>query len=546
MGRRVNRSVCKYPSDFPKMNMKTKQQMDAEIANVRALLSAGHLDHAQFECTRVVSEFPGQIAPLCLMSYLLYIRANFKNAVRYAHLAQAQITPESDWREIVSVSNALLMVAEEKAALDIMRVRDDYGSLDNFGREVVAKHFGKLDCLEEAAALFEPAALAGEMNYHSWQMYGVTLVYLGRSKEAVTLFEKAIDVNPNDGISYHQLSGLNLKEGREARIRDLELLASKVNLDAINESYAHFSLYNEYEAEHKFETAFAHLKKANDVRRSTVNYDPRQEHDYYLNIIQQFSKLPELPKSDEVDSVNPIFIVGMPRTGTTLLEKIMGGYAAVKACGELRTMRMQIQEPNDIGRITDFSALDYGKIGQEYLRNVLWRTDGSKWFTDKHPSNNVFAGIIARALPNAKIVHITKNPMDACFSNYRQFFTFNSYTYSYTLEDLAAYYRNYQLLMDFWHKHLPEHIIHVRYEDLVLNAGHESERIREFCGFPQHIKENQDFVTNTLSAVQVRKPIHAGNINAWAKYAEQLKPLREALDEEYVAYMRPIEGVQIL
>jgi hypothetical protein len=121
--------------------MKTKQQMDAEIANVRALLSAGHLDHAQFECTRVVSEFPGQIAPLCLMSYLLYIRANFKNAVRYAYLAQAQITPESDWREIVSVSNALLMVAEEKAALDIMRVRDDYGSIDNFGREVVAKHF---------------------------------------------------------------------------------------------------------------------------------------------------------------------------------------------------------------------------------------------------------------------------------------------------------------------------------------------------------------------------------------------------------------------
>lgn len=536
--------------------MKTKSEMDSEIAQVRGLISSGQLDYAQFECTRLVSEYSNQIAPLCLMSYILYIQANYKNAVRYALLAQEKLNSDSDWKEVVSVSNALLMVAEEKAALDVMQLINDKTKLDSFGCEIVAKHFGKLDQLSDAADLFSSVPDPASMNYHSWQMYGVTLTYLGRNSEAIAMFKKAIEINPTDGISYHQLSGLNIEDGREERINEMQNISNREGLDLINKSYMHFALYNEYEAKSDLDKAFKNLKIANDVRRDSVKYDAAQERKYYEHIKNQFSELSIADGGLKTihSDVNPIFIVGMPRTGTTLLEKILSSYAAVHTCGELRTLRMQIQaasgvqiqEPNDIGKIESFASLPFDRIGNEYLRNVLWRTYDSKWFTDKHPSNYVFSGIIAHALPNARIIHITKNPMDACFSNYRQYFTFNSYTYSYSLSDLADYYKNYKYLMDFWHLMYPNRILHVCYENLVLNPEHEAERIREFCGFSEEIRTNSEFITNTLSALQVRKPIHDRNINGWARYAEQLGPLRAALSDEYITYMNKIDGIQIL
>lgn len=536
--------------------MKTKSEMESEIAQVRGLISSGQLDYAQFECTRLVSEYPNKIAPLCMMSYILYIQANYKNAVRYAFLAQEKLDSDSDWKEVVSVSNALLMVAEEKAALDVMKLINDKAKLDSFGCEIVAKHFGKLDQLEAAADLFSSVPDPNSMNYHSWQMYGVTLTYLGRNSEAITMFKKAIEINPTDGISYHQLSGMNIADGREERINEMQNISDREGLDPVNKSYMHFALYNEHEAKADLDQAFKNLKVANDVRKNSVKYDSIQERTYYEHIANQFSELPIVDKShgNHGSDANPIFIVGMPRTGTTLLEKVLSRYSEVHACGELRTLRMQIQaasglqiqEPNDIGKIESFSRLPFDRIGSEYLRNVLWRTGGSKWFTDKHPSNYVFCGIIAHSLPGARIIHITKNPMDACFSNYRQYFTFNSYTYSYSLSDLAVYYKNYKFLMDFWHQMYPSRILHVCYENLVLNPDLEAERIREFCGFSEEIKNDTEFVTNTLSALQVRKPIHDRNINGWARYAEQLSTLREALNEEYIAYMKKIDGVKIL
>jgi hypothetical protein len=162
----------------------------------------------------------------------------------------------------------------------------------------------------------------------------------------------------------------------------------------------------------------------------------------------------------------------------------------------------------------------------------------------------MFCGFIAAALPDARIIHIRRNPMDACFSMYKQYFAPGSFESSYSLIDLATHYRNYSKVMDFWRKVLGSRMLEINYEELVLNPAKTMLQIETYCKFesPSVVFPKQESVykISTLSAAQVMQPIHVGNINAWAKYAEQLKPLREALDEEYVAYMRLIEGVQIL
>lgn len=531
-------------------------QLKSAIDGVKKLILSGNLDYAQFECTRIVAEHNSKVMPYCMMSYILHLQADFNGSTRYALKAMDVLQIEKLWQDVLSVSNACLMVGEEELAVSIMSLLKNIENIEPKYIQDIAKQYGKIDELATAAELFSIIP-ESEMSFHSWQMYGVSLVYLGRPELAVSMFKKAIEINPLDCVSYNEISSLNVVESREQRVVNLESIVSSSNIDSLNLAYANYALFNEYDSSNNTKKAFDCLLTANYVRRQSVNYDPVLERKNYENIILQFKSIEiEVGSYNAVNSTQktPVFIVGMPRTGTTLLEKILNRYSNVYSCGELRTMRTQLQsaarihlnDPGFIGRSDQLKDLDYNLIGSEYMRNVIWRVGDAQFFTDKHPSNNVFVGMIAKSLPNAKIIHITKNPLDACFSNFKKLFSLETYTYSYSIDELIAYYRNYDYLMKFWEEKLPNHVLHINYESLVLDTERQAERIRQFCGFPEEIKENQNFVTNTLSAVQVRKPIHAGNINAWAKYAEQLKPLREALDEEYVAYMRQIEGVQIL
>lgn len=522
-----------------------------ELDQLKSLISSNHLDFAQFECTRVVSEHPGEVQPLCLMSYILYLQSRFKDSSRYALLAADAAAITRDWRDILSASNALLMNGEDQMANQIMELIENLSLLDTEHIEIIAKQFGKLDQLEKAVEVFNMADVQ-RMNYHSWQMFGVANLYLGNEDSALECFEKAIQKDPNDCISYNQISSLRVSKGRDERILKLIELEKSQDLSPLNLSYLHFALFNELDAKDDRGEAFSHLGKANAVRRSMVNYDSIRERSLYESIVHQYADQEFAPAHPV--GATPIFIVGMPRTGTTLLEKIIGRYTGVYSCGELNTLRLQLQSSSgvmlrqsaDIGDCQSLLDLNYAEIGSEYFRKVSWRIGDALYFTDKHPSNHVFLGMIAKAIPHARIIHITKNPMDACFSNFKQLFSAEIYTYSYSQQDLIQHYLNYRYLMSFWEMKLPRHVLNVKYEDLVLDPDGQAERIGAFCGLSEtHMVEKQ-FVTNTLSASQIRKPVHTKNINAWAKYAEFLKPLREQLNDEYVTYMSAIEGVEIL
>ena len=527
------------------MSNNVDASIDERITLINNLIKEGKPEFAQFESAKLVAQYPRNIMALCQMAYIFYRANDVKNSTRYARLAYAQAAPDCTWGNIISVSNALLMVGEVEEANAVMVHLNLTSVTDAKDLSYIAKHYGSLDQVEMAAKIFEGIA-GGLLDFHSRQMYGVALLYLGRFSEARAEFEKAIELNPLDGVSYNQLSVLKVEENRDKRIAGMLKVIDSPKLDVTSKAYMHFSLFNEYDAKGNTDSAWVHLQKANLVRRSTVHHDAQYDFEACQKIIDACH---HLPVSSGVidDAAVPIFIVGLPRTGTTLLEKILSSFVDVQACGELRAFRRELEiasnetfiDPFGLGFQKNITQLDFSHIGREYLRKNAWRHEGKKYFTDKEPSNYVYAGLIARAIPNARIIHIERNPMDACFSNYKQFFGPSSFTYSYDLQELVAHYKLYAKTMKFWKQQAPNSILDVKYESLVDDPDGQAEIIREFCGLKRKQggeTESSTYITSTLSASQVRAPIHKGNINSWQRYQVQLESVYKELRKYVDAY----------
>ena len=239
----------------------------------------------------------------------------------------------------------------------------------------------------------------------------------------------------------------------------------------------------------------------------------------------------------------PIFIVGLPRTGTTLLERILGGHGQVALCGELNDFRLQYKWQTDhyctgflcaMG-VPRIGAAHYDELGRRYLEHVAWRAPGAAWFTDKNPGNFMMCGLILRALPHARILHLRREPMDACFSNLKELFGGDAHPYSYSLEDLAGHHGNYARLMAHWHAIAPGRILDVNYEDLVSAPEATARAVMAFCGLdyaPEQVRiESNPAPVSTASSAQVRQPIHARNVGGWRRYAAPLAPLQALLGD---------------
>ena len=219
------------------------------------------------------------------------------------------------------------------------------------------------------------------------------------------------------------------------------------------------------------------------ARRSVTEHDAAQETAAYDALIAATPAGFLDACADVPRDATPIFVVGMPRTGTTLLERILGNHPQIKTCGELNDFRQQMQWVNnrrltltldeDIGEYV--ARLDPTLLGGRYLAKTAWRAEGSAFYVDKHPMNFQWCGAILKALPHAKIIHLRRHPLDSCFSNLKELFAHKYYPYSYALDELATHYRNYARLMRHWHAIAPGRILDVRYEDLVSQPDVEAQ-----------------------------------------------------------------------
>jgi Sulfotransferase family len=236
----------------------------------------------------------------------------------------------------------------------------------------------------------------------------------------------------------------------------------------------------------------------------------------------------------------PIFIVGMHRSGTTLLERLLGNHSRVSEGGELYDFPAQLRRaigahfggPSDISIVAKMPEIDFADVGRRYLAQVAWRAQGRPFLIDKLPSNFINLGFIRRALPQAKVIHMRRNAMDTCFSNLKELFS-NACPYSYDQGELAGYYGLHHDLVAHWQQVLPDFVLDVSYEQLARAPDTEARRMLAFCGLGWEpgcidVAGNQRAV-NTASSAQVREPIHRRGIDAWRRYEPWLGSLHTQL-----------------
>lgn len=379
--------------------------------------------------------------------------------------------------------------------------------------------------------------------------YGVGICKMAQGKrtEAIDCFRTAIRKDPKNTEAHLQLASIIKHTKYSDDIRCMEELIDSPGLDIGRKYSLHFALGKVYEDLQEYGKSFYHFAAGNNLKRSTLNYKTANTRRFVDNIISAFNAelFEKYVHCGHPDS-SPIFIVGMPRSGSTLIEQILSSHPDVYGGGEINNLEIVINNyfnqqlktkfPKDITR-TDCQSL--AQMGKQYCDSTLTFDKGAKRITNKMPYNFLYIGMIRLMLPNAKIVHCKRNPVDTCFSCYSKNFV-NGNLYTYTLEELGQYYGLYHKLMQHWRELDASDIIEVSYEDLVFDQENQTRQLLDACGLEWNDAclnfHKSDRSVITASVTQVREKIYNKSVHRWKHYEPQLAPLIDALRDEIHAF----------
>lgn len=392
-----------------------------------------------------------------------------------------------------------------------------------------------------ARAALERAVGIDPRRAQYWYNLGASRKFNGDFDGAEQAYRQALDLEPGMDKASAALSHLRRQKPETNQIETLRAKLQAFSGETGDEVRLRFALAKELDDVGDHSGAFAELDTAAKQWRREHPYHFAEDRAVFDAVLEATDSAAVAAAVAGHDNDEPIFIVGMPRTGTTLTERIVSSHSAVYAAGELSHFDRLIRKRLSIERKEDFSAAalrsllagDFQRLGQEYIAATRPATGHSPHFVDKMPLNFIYAGIILLALPHAKIVCLRRNPMDTCLSNFRQLFSLRSayYRYSYDILDCGRYYLRFDQLMRHWDQLFPGRIHTVHYEALVADQEGESRKLLDYCGLDWEDAclqfEKNTAPVATASAAQVREPIYTNATARWKNYAQELQPLRE-------------------
>ncbi|MGI9270261.1 MAG: sulfotransferase [Woeseiaceae bacterium] len=377
-------------------------------------------------------------------------------------------------------------------------------------------------------------------NARAYNNMGVLLEQLGDGAAAAAQFREAIQSSTEYANAYYQLAQLRGQGLNDAEVEAVRTLMASENLADAQRMPLAFALACAYEKRDDYDRSFEHLVMAQDIKAQENPYDDKMVGKYYSDIAAQFSVAPPDDAGHiAVDGPTPVFVLGMPRSGTTLTEQILGSHAAVYGAGELSFMEDTVFEAKKItGKayphcMEALSKSQLASLGRLYLERIAARTAGEPIVVDKTPMNFQYIGFIAAALPNARFIHCRRDPIDNCLSIFKLPFE-KSHSYAHSLTALGQYFRHYSDLMQHWDRLLGDRILDVQYENTVADVEKQSRSLLEFLELPFDDAVLQfhkaEGIVKTPSASQVRQPIYSSSVERWRKYENHLRPLIEQLE----------------
>ena len=471
---------------------------------------------------------------------------NLGNALRstgalekaFASYKQA-LTAKSDYAEVHNNLGAVRSAQNRhKEAIShyqkAVEIKPDYAEAhNNLGNAL--QGMGRLD---DAIGHYQRALSCKQDHFSAHANIGIALQAAGSLDDAIQHFQTALSLRPNAAAVHRHLALIAPEQVNVAQIQNLLAQADITEEDAIN---LHFALGTVFKARNQYDLTFKHFEKANLLVRKTIQFDHKDHIDLIDRIIDVFSeKNVRKIATAGLDSELPVFIVGMPRSGTTLIEQILSSHPQVHGGGELEyfadlksllstRLDTELQFPEGVLQLNNATI---HAMAQDYLDELRGLSQQAVRVTDKMPINFISLGLIQLLFPKARFIHCSRAPMDTCLSIYFQYFT-GHHPYAYDLSELGQYYQQYRRLMSHWHSLFPTQILAVQYEQLIRDQETISRNMIAFIGleWDQRCLEfyRNERPVRSASNIQVRKPLYADAINQWQNYETHLKPLRDVL-----------------
>ena len=386
------------------------------------------------------------------------------------------------------------------------------------------------DKYDQAINCFKKAISINSNFFVSHYNLGVLYKNLGKFEDAKKHLMLAIKINKYFFTAHRTLSQLINYKNENKHFENIKELYNDKKIKDINKTELAFALGKACEEKDLFKLSYEYYRAGNQLRRNEINFSLKKSKEEFSNIKNSFNNKFFLNyKSFNNSDCKPFYIVGMPRSGTSLVEQILSTHSNVYGCGELNILPNLIEtniKNNDFKNLNKYKNSFYTKIASEYIFNVKKISNNSQNITDKLPINFKWIGFIKLFFSNSTIIHCKRNSKDTCFSIYKNYFTNKNLNFAYSLEDIVEFYNMYIDLMNFWKQLFPNSIITVQYEDIVNNPEKSVKDLLKLCNLPWE-KKCLEFYNNnrsikTASDVQVRKKVYKSSIESWKNYKENL------------------------
>lgn len=517
--------------------MSSPTALSRRFERIHKHLQSGNLQAAGQHCELAVQQYPEHPEGWLLFSELWLRVGHTGHAVQCAKRAMKLAADESS-RHAVQATRCLVIHGSLNEARQLALKTTDHEDLSapdlvNLGNALglAGDHEAALGCFQRAVAL-EPD------NPNALYNLATSLRLHGETESAESVFDQIIELKPSDFEAWYSRSLLRKQTTANNHIDALKEALESAQNDTVA-AHLHYALAKELEDLGLYDQAFDQYRKGADLRDRQLAFDPASE---IVGMQAMQSDRSGLDPSSNVqlepEADDPIFIVGLPRSGTTLLEQILSAHSAVVAAGELNDFPQALYAQSGINprhrdALSQLAALtdeiDFGEVGRRYLDSTRQRFGSNCRVIDKLPSNFLYLGPLSQALPGARIILLERHPMDSCLAIFRALFR-NGYPWSYNLEKIGDYYSAYHALTRHWLDILPpEQLIRLSYEELVDDPHATVAKLLDAL----HL-DWQDDVMNfhqaqravaTPSSAQVREPIYSSSVGRWKRHADALEPL---------------------
>lgn len=477
------------------------------------------------------------------------IRLNLGNALkgsglhdgaRQQYIAALKINPRFI-EALRSLSQVLLLLGDVTGAVDAARQAVALQPNNGMGYSRLGDALDHLGQFEPAREAHEKAIAFEPTSTHFQSGLARLFAGFGKLDEAIAAYQKILELEPDNGAVHASLTRLVKYERHDDHIKQMEALLKRDDVDEDTRLSVSFGLGKAFDDIGDYKLAFNNFVTANALARSKVSYSSVESDVHFKNIKSSFSaKLFDRFENVGSKDPTPIFVLGMPRSGTSLIEQILSSHPEVTGGGELLFMNSLVDQLFGELEVSDTSTMlkriepdRFRVLGEAYVDKLRSISADGRFIVDKMPSNFVLIGLIRLALPNAKIVHCCRNAADTCLSIFKLHFMGLGQRFGYDLEELGHYYRCYEDMMAHWHDVLPGFVYDIHYEALVADQEAETRRLLQWCELDWSDDCLNFFKTDrpvhTASVAQVRKPLYSSSISQAQKYGDALQPLFNAL-----------------